>query len=149
MTDEDAATARSNGHAPFPSLPSLTDTHSELLERYSIVRKEKDQPHTEFWDDVEAFIERGCATGVLLGNYSERWSAQGMIDYWSTALFRTGRTPPEAVLLAFDPTLSRELPDDACPYVGLDAFRDERFSTVANGSLSNCSPSSRRPAFLR
>lgn len=127
MTDEAAAAANGNGAEPFPSLPSLNDVHGALLERYGVVRKEKARSNTDFWDDVEAFIERGCATGVLLGNYSERWSAQGMIDYWSAALFRINRTPPDAVLLAFDPTLAPTLADDLCPYVGLDAFRDDRF----------------------
>ncbi|HMN27272.1 MAG TPA: hypothetical protein PKE45_03885, partial [Caldilineaceae bacterium] len=54
-----------------------------------------------------------------------RWTAQSLLDYWSATLISAGQEAPYALLAAFDPPLAPTLPDSLCPYVGLDAFREE------------------------
>src|SRR5262249_38228001 len=51
-------------------------------------------------------------------------TAQGLLDYWVARLYRGGMEPPDATLAEFDPALAPELPDELCPYLGLDAFRE-------------------------
>ena len=72
---------------------------------------------------VGEFVRRGRATGALLDDLDDRWEAQSLLDYWATTLDRIGRRLPDAALEEFDPELAPELPDDACPYRGLEAFR--------------------------
>ena len=47
-----------------------------------------------------------------------------MLDYWAAFLYRSGVEPPESALAEFDWNLAPELPDELCPYVGLDAFSE-------------------------
>jgi WD40 repeat protein len=105
--------------APFPNLPALHATHLDLVRR----QRELGAP-PEFLAEASSFIQRGSATGVLLDAETDRETAQGLLDYWSTILFRAGYEPPDATLAEFDPNLAPELDDALCPYVGLDAFRE-------------------------
>lgn len=116
------------GGVPFETLPDLTKAHDRLLERYNNLRLSKGaiEGDGELWRDVERFIEQTRATGVYLYDDSARWAAQGMLEYWSAALFRANKVPVEAVLMAFDPKRAELLPDENCPYVGLEAFRSEK-----------------------
>jgi WD40 repeat protein len=127
MSNQGAPLVQEDGFVPFASLASLSDAHSALLKRYGEVRKDGNNQDEQFMAEVEDFIERGCATGVVLGDHSARWSAQGLVEYWAAVVFRLGGTPPETTLLAFDASRARKLPDYLCPYVGLDAFRDDKF----------------------
>ncbi|HET7505909.1 MAG TPA: hypothetical protein VFK02_33045 [Kofleriaceae bacterium] len=79
----------------------------------------------ELWDAVERFLHRGVGTGVLVDDPDERWSVQGVLDYWAAALERAGRARPESSLLEFDPELVPALPDEVCPYRGLAAFEEK------------------------
>src|SRR5262249_14084469 len=81
------------------------------------------------WDAAAEFVQRGAATGVVLDSDDERWSVQGLLDYWVTALERAGRPRRDSSLAEFDPEQAPELPDDACPYLGLSAFQE------ANGEV--------------
>lgn len=103
----------------LPSLAALQVTHKELLRAH---RQAGDTP--EMLDRIETFIHQGQATGALLDAEEERWMAQGVLDYWSATLFRADRRAPDATLADFDPNLAPELPDELCPYVGLDPFRE-------------------------
>jgi WD40 repeat protein/cytoskeletal protein RodZ len=104
---------------PFPALPTLHSAHMELI------RRQRENGITPpFFVDVDEFIQRGSATGVLLDADADREAAQGMLDYWSTILYREGHEPPDATLAEFDPDLAPTLDDALCPYVGLDAFRE-------------------------
>jgi WD40 repeat protein len=94
--------------------------HSELLKR----QRAGDGSPDAFHQAAEDFIRRGRASGALLDEDDERWEAQGLLDYWGTRLYRPGYEPPDATLADFDPELAPELPDELCPYVGLDAFRE-------------------------
>jgi energy-coupling factor transporter ATP-binding protein EcfA2 len=106
----------------FPSLDSLRAAHAELLKRQ---REAGSTP--ELQDEVEDLVRRGQATGALLDVGDERWAAQGVLDYWATALFRLAGKTIDATLDEFDPELAPELADEDCPYVGLDAFRESTF----------------------
>jgi hypothetical protein len=85
-----------------------------------------------FWDAVDDFVRRGCVTGVAVDNEDERWSIQGLLDYWAAALERAGRPRLDSSLAEFDAQLAPELPDEICPYLGLNAFQ-ERDSRVFFG----------------
>ena len=71
-------------------------------------------------------MQRGHATGAILDNEDDRWTAQGLLDYWSSVLYRAGQVePPDATLMEFDAALAPDLDDELCPYLGLEAFRAE------------------------
>jgi formylglycine-generating enzyme required for sulfatase activity len=103
---------------PFLSLMSVRDTHRELLQRR---RQEEDEA---FYTAVTQFMQRAQASGVYLDSDDDRWAVQNLIDYWENQLFHAGLTPPPETLLAeFDLDTEPEIPDELCPYVGLDAFQ--------------------------
>ena len=104
---------------PFPSLSRVKEAHSALRSRFAAAEDKE-----SLADEIESFIARGRATGVLLDEPEDRWSCQTLLDYWMTTLFGFGREP-DASLLEFDIEKAPHLDDDLCPYVGLDAFREE------------------------
>jgi WD40 repeat protein/energy-coupling factor transporter ATP-binding protein EcfA2 len=103
----------------YPSLAALQAAHNGLLQRQ---RQEADTP--AFLADVASFLREGTTTGALLDADADRRTAQGLLDYWVARLYRVGVEPPDATLAEFDPTLAPELPNELCPYLGLDAFRE-------------------------
>jgi len=105
----------------FPSLASMRDAHGRLLQRR---RESGDTPG--FLAEVDSFIRRGQAAGVLLDVDEARSASQSLLDYWANALYRAGSSPPDATLAEFDAALAPELDDTLCPYLGLDAFRPEK-----------------------
>jgi hypothetical protein len=105
----------------FASLASLRASHNDLLQAY---HRQGDM--SEIVERVRLFIAQGQATGALLDDENDRWIAQGLLDYWSATLHRAGEALPDAALAEFDPKLAPELPDEICPYVGLDAFSEQR-----------------------
>jgi len=117
MTTSPSPDPTAGTSARFPSLPALRTAHAELLQRR---RLGEDPP--EFPAAVRAFIRQGRATGAILDDEAERLAAQNLLDFWANRLVRADLEPPEATLAEFDPTLAPELPDDPCPYRGLDAF---------------------------
>ncbi|MEM7113488.1 MAG: SUMF1/EgtB/PvdO family nonheme iron enzyme [Chloroflexota bacterium] len=105
---------------PFMSFRSLSDMHRELMQQR---RKPSNLP--EFWQSLYTFIQRAEAAGAYLDQDDERETAQTYLDYWANHLFRAGLETPDAVLAPFDVQTQPEIPDELCPYVGLDAFREE------------------------
>ncbi len=105
----------------FPSLASLRIVHSELLKQY----RQNNDLTPELLTEVQTFLLRGRATGALLDIEDERWSAQSLLDYWTSILHRKGEEPPDVTLVEFDASLAPELPDSLCPYLGLEAFHEE------------------------
>jgi hypothetical protein len=75
--------------------------------------------------EASAFVERGAASGALLDADGDRRAAQGLLDFWSNLLYRSGHAPGDATLADFDPELAPALDDTLCPYLGLDAFRED------------------------
>ena len=105
----------------FPSFSSLRSAHSELLRHHR-----ESSSTTELLTEIEEFIYRGRATGALLDTDEDRWASQSLLDYWTAILYRAGREPPDATLAEFDSALAPELDDARCPYLGLEAFREEK-----------------------
>jgi hypothetical protein len=103
----------------YPSLDALREAHTALLER----RRAEGETPAVLGAAVE-FLRRGAASGALLDDDAARRAAQSLLDFWSNALYRAGHEHDDATLADFDPLLAPELPDDLCPYVGLDTFRE-------------------------
>ncbi|MFO0655828.1 MAG: WD40 repeat domain-containing protein [Polyangia bacterium] len=79
-------------------------------------------------EEIIAFVEQTEASGALLAEEAERWTAQGILDYWTDVLERAGVSRAAAALDPFDPAELPEIPDDKCPFVGLDAFGESQAS---------------------
>lgn len=107
---------------PFMSFTSFRDTHRDLLKRKREEKKEYGEETAVFWHEVHNFLERGRAAGAFLDDDNDRDAAQNLLDYWETQLFHAGRESIDAVLAEFDSMLQPEIPDDRCPYIGLNAF---------------------------
>lgn len=108
---------------PAPRLLSLAELradHARLLDR-----QQDGNLAATLLDEVERFLRRGQSAGVLLDSPADRRAAQSLLDYWDTTLFRAGREIGDVTLARFDPTLAPELDGAACPYLGLDAFRND------------------------
>lgn len=105
---------------PVDPLAALRAAHGDLLRRH---RAEGATP--EVLAAAEQFLAAGRGTGALLAEEDDRWTAQSLLDYWSTTLYRAGAPAIDATLADFDPAQAPELREDACPYLGLDAFREE------------------------
>ncbi|HEX8089189.1 MAG TPA: hypothetical protein VF762_10075, partial [Blastocatellia bacterium] len=103
----------------YSSMASLKEDHTNLLKR------RKNGVPEELLDDIEIFIHRARETGALLDNENDRGASQSLIDYWMMVLYRAKRTPPDATLADFDPSLLPILDDRLCPYRGLNAFQEE------------------------
>lgn len=112
---------------PFLSFPSLRDTHRELLKQKRAKQNKSEAGNEAFWADVQEFLQRGEAAGAFLDDDEERHSAQNLLDYWHNQLYHAGKEGPEAILAEFDPTTQPEIPDNRCPYIGLDAFNEDNF----------------------
>ncbi len=107
--------------AAYASLAELRAVQARLGE---LRRKASDT--AALWDAAEDFVRRGAATGVVLDSDDERWSVQGLLDYWASALERAGRPRGDSSLAEFDPEQAPALPDAACPYLGLSAFEEAK-----------------------
>ena len=118
LTPEPLQMTIMHGRELFPSVVAVSQTHRELLRRYR--RGGQDDP--DVVDEIEQFINHACATGFILDNEEDRWATQGLIDYWTTVLYRLGRDSFDTSLEEFDSDNAPDLPDEACPYLGLGAF---------------------------
>src|SRR4051812_11571647 len=107
--------------AAYASLAELRAVQARLGEL-----RRKGAETAALWDAAADFVRRGAATGVVLDGDDERWSVQGLLDYWASALERAGRPRGDSSLAEFDPEQAPELPDGACPYLGLNAFEEAK-----------------------
>lgn len=106
--------------AAFPSLFDLRSTHVQLLSE-----QRKGKPFDAIEPEVLSFVVKARQTGAVLDAEEQRIAAQGLIDYWLTRLDHTAVPFDDATLVDFDESLAPEIPDDKCPYVGLEAFREK------------------------
>ena len=106
---------------PFPSLAAMREAHRVLVQRAQQGVSEG------FLDELEEFLQRGQATGVILDHSKDQVAAQTMLDYWAATLMREGREAPETILAEYDENLAPELEESSCPYRGLDAFGEDAF----------------------
>ncbi|HET8772188.1 MAG TPA: hypothetical protein VFP80_00290 [Thermoanaerobaculia bacterium] len=104
----------------FPSLFDLRATHVQLL-----AEQRKGTSFDALAPEVTSFVVRARQTGAVLDAEEQRVAAQGLIDYWLTRLDSASVPFDDATLVDFDESLAPELPDDRCPYVGLEAFREK------------------------
>lgn len=109
---------QTNDGEAFPSLAALRVLHNQLLRRY---REQGNTP--EILDEIAALIRRGKKLGALLDSEDDRWAAQGLLDYWSSMLYRAGYEPPDATLDEFDSTDAPNLEDSSCPYADFEPFQ--------------------------
>lgn len=107
--------------ARYPNLTALRTAHRRLLERRRQAGKTPD-----FLDDVESFIQRGQAAGVLLNSDDDRLNAQNLLDYWANELYHAQRDTADTTLAEFNPDEAPHLPDSFCPYVGLESFSPDK-----------------------
>jgi WD40 repeat protein len=130
MSDTANLNATDAAAEPYPSLAALRAMHVELLQRRRLSADPAASLAAEFPDEAALFIRRARETGTLLDVDDDRWACQSLMEFWANMLYRAGSEPPDTTLAEFDPNLAPELPDDLCPYLGLDAFREtshERF----------------------
>jgi energy-coupling factor transporter ATP-binding protein EcfA2 len=104
----------------FPSLFDLRSNHVQLL-----AEQRKGTPFEALAAEVASFVVRARQTGAVLDADEQRTAAQGLIDYWLTRLDRAAVPFDDATLVDFDESLAPELPDEKCPFVGLEAFREK------------------------
>ena len=103
---------------PYASVTALREAHTHLL-------KLSRSGDVQAFAEIDAFLHQAKATGALLDSEQDRALSQSLMDYWVTVLYRARRTPPDATLSEFDPLLAPSLPDEICPYVGLNAFEEK------------------------
>lgn len=129
----DPATPGQSTVDPFPSVAAMRAAHNDLLQRRreagitgtAMLAGRRSDPAVERLAAAAVeFIQRGQAAGVSIDDEDGRVAAQSLLTYWANLLQRIGHTISDATLAEFDPDLAPELPDSACPYVGLDAFRE-------------------------
>jgi WD40 repeat protein len=87
----------------FASLDELQTAHLELSQKflYGGALLEKDP------QEVEAFIEKARATGSVLSNDAERYTAQNLIDDWTKKLAEVRRDISDTELFPLDESLIR------------------------------------------
>ena len=105
---------------PFPTIFDLRSAHRTLLQQ-----QRGGAAPEQLASEAMLFVARARRTGAWLDVEEHREAAQGLIDYWTTTLYRSAVKVPETDLADFDPTLAPTLGDELCPYVGLTAFDEQ------------------------
>src|SRR5690349_17612729 len=117
--------------APFESASELREAHAHLLEAFDAQLGEDASSAGEaaalahLEPEIRRFLERGAATGIYLEEIKERTSCQVLLDYWLSSLAQAGLPAGSARLARFDAEQLPDLKEVRCPYVGLEAFRDQ------------------------
>ena len=116
------------GEAAFQSDAEYQQAHERLL---AAVDHDGDAPAGDgddkqrligALDAIRTFMRRGAAGGAYLDEPKERRACQALLDYWASQCYSQQLDIPRPLLAAHDATLLPTLADDACTYVGLDAF---------------------------
>jgi hypothetical protein len=114
----------------FESLLELQEAHEDLLQRVQApagdasAEPREDRTIAQLQAELSDFLAGGAATGTVLDELRERVAAQTLLDYWVNLMKRAGLTARRPRLAAFDEASLPALPDDRCPYVGLESFTD-------------------------
>ena len=118
---ETPTNATINHQGPYSSFVLLMDAHNELLQRES---KGKDKE--AYLTAVQDFLKRAGATGAVLRNPEERYTAQSLLNYWMTVLYRADIIyTEETTLAAYDAFAEVKIEDARCPYPGVRPFEEE------------------------
>lgn len=121
------------GMAPFESASELQKAHTSLLELLDehIGHDAKEENEAAAVAQLETrirqFLERGAATGIYIEQIKDRTSCQVLLDYWVSSLSQAGMLVSSMRLAQFDGSKLPDLKDKLCPYVGLDAFREQEY----------------------
>lgn len=124
-------TIASQDFSAFDSAGELRQEHTRLLEALDQKLGEDGSEEDEraalanLEGQIRQFLGRGAATGIYLSEIKDRTECQVLLDYWVSSLSRVGLPVSGVRLAKFDASLLPLLED--CPYVGLEAFRDQRF----------------------
>ena len=105
----------------FPSYAAMRTAHTALLRLY---RDKGAAP--ELLREAETFLKKGSATGAVIDIDDDRMGGQSLLDYWAAILSRADRPPTQTFLEEFDAEVVPTLPDELCPYVGLESFGESR-----------------------
>jgi WD40 repeat protein len=105
---------------PSVSIAALRAAHEELL-----VRLGEEGESDTVLQAIENFLVVSPRVGRHIELQAERRSAQAILDYWTTLLYRHNRKPGMVLLAPPDGAPVRRLDDDACPYPGLAPFSDD------------------------
>lgn len=129
MSDQSVATALT----PFEDAAAMRRANAELLEDVDR-RLEHDgslERETAVLQEMEPqirdFLERGAASGSFVEDIKDRTACQVLLDYWSSNLSQAGVRVSRSRLTPFDAERLPDLDDNQCPYVGLEAFRNNTF----------------------
>jgi WD40 repeat protein/energy-coupling factor transporter ATP-binding protein EcfA2 len=116
---------------PFETFQELRSHHRGLLQRFRREAKTKDNHGgysipLDLLNETQAFLSRGSASGVWMGNEDERMTAQTILDYWVATLPAYKDELPDATLTPFatdnsGPTFR----DDECPYPGMRPYTED------------------------
>jgi hypothetical protein len=118
---------------PFESATELREAHTRLLgaldQQLGEDSSEEDERAvlTNIEPQIRQFLERGAATGVYFDEVKNRTECQVLLDYWVSSLSRAGLPVAGIRLTKFDDRQLPDLKDKLCPYVGLEAFRNQDF----------------------
>jgi energy-coupling factor transporter ATP-binding protein EcfA2 len=104
----------------FSSLTAMKAAHLDLTRRFPPGRT----PGGEDLEEIERFVSRGRATGVLLDSHAQQRDAQRLLDHWAGVL-TTHRRDVDSTLDEYDLAQAPDLEGVACPYPGLEAFQTD------------------------
>ncbi len=116
------------GDAAFQTDAEYQQAHEQLL---AAVDHDDDAPAGDddekqrllgALDAIRTFLRRGAAGGAYLDEPKERRACQALLDYWASQCYSQQLDIPRPLLAPHDASLLPTLADDACTYVGLDAF---------------------------
>lgn len=108
---------------PFQSLTRMREAHTELIRNHR-----ESGSSAKLIEAAIEFVRRARATGTIIDQDADRCTAQGLLDYWLTIIYRSGREFPdsESTLQDFDISRQPELKSSDCPYVGLETFSEAK-----------------------
>jgi hypothetical protein len=112
---------RSDFSEPFRSFSEARQEHLALLRKKSGAGEN----YGMLVDGALELTRRLQATGAVVWDEKERSILQGLLDYWSSFLDREGIDAGANQLDTFDWQAAPELPEESCPYFGLEAFQQE------------------------
>ncbi|NJL29477.1 MAG: hypothetical protein HC897_17120 [Thermoanaerobaculia bacterium] len=117
----------------YQNAGELRAAHGRLLERLDGLLEadasleSETAALAELESEIEVFLARAVAAGVFIEDVKDRTACQILLDYWVSSARNAGGTRRTARLERFDGSRLPDLKDKPCPYVGLEAFRENTY----------------------